>query len=455
MSSIIQYLKGFLTAERKNVLKISYGTIMGQLISMVTIPIMTRLYGAVIIGVWTILNSVAQIGYSVSDLALSNAIMIEDDENKTQTIYQVISTVSLLVSVLTGFISFAYFAFTEFPEGIYPIFLVLYIMCAVFTLQQIQICYTWLNRVGEYNVLMKNPILNNLTFAAFSIFLAILGMKRYGYFIGWLLGQAVTLLHMKRHLPKHMFTHSIEDFLYVVKKHRRFVQYQLPNNVVGTFKNQLPTLLIRSFFGTETLGYYSITVKIMTVPVGFLATAMGRVFFQHTAELKRRGEPLGEYVYRSVSDTMKIGVIPLLVILGIGDVLTNWFLGNGWEMSGVFIRIMVVQNFFLFQMNTMMGISSVLEKQNYSLISSIAQCAGFAAGMSIGKYVFDNPHTAVALMSATFVIIHCVYFSMLFRCVHIPVRRYLVFLVRNVGFIFLGAFLLRYVCVLLGFAISF
>ena len=43
----------------RNVVKISGGTILGQAISIVTLPIITRMYGAEIMGIWaTILYTV-------------------------------------------------------------------------------------------------------------------------------------------------------------------------------------------------------------------------------------------------------------------------------------------------------------------------------------------------------------------------------------------------------------
>lgn len=455
MSKLIEKVKTHISDGKKNVLKISSGTIMGQVISMIMVPIMTRIYGATIIGVWTIFDSIAKIGYSISDLALTNALMVENDEDEVLTIYQVVSTISLLISILTGILSIPYFLITGFPDGINKVFIIIYIICAVFTLQQVQICYTWLNRIGKYNVLMKNPVINNLTFGILAIIFAYFDIHQYGYFVSWLLGQSITLLHMKRNLPSQMFTFSIRDFQRVINKHKRFVQYQLPTNIVGSIKNQLPTILIRTFFGTEILGYYSMTVRVMTVPITFLASAMGKVFFQKIAEMKRKGEEIGEYVYRNVVDIMKVGIIPLILILGIGDVVTVWFLGEGWEMAGVFIRIMVVQNFFNFQMNTMTGFSSVIGKQNYALVSCIAQCLGFLVGLSIGKYVFNNVYIGVTIMSLAFVIVQCTYFSMLFKSINISVKKYLIFVLRNIGILFVGAFAIRGICMLLGVVDTF
>lgn len=82
----------------KNITKISSGTMLGQMVSFVTLPIFTRIYGAEVIGNWTLFNSVATIVNTFSDLGLSNAIMVEADEKESEKLFSVISeTVSSFV----------------------------------------------------------------------------------------------------------------------------------------------------------------------------------------------------------------------------------------------------------------------------------------------------------------------------------------------------------------------
>ena len=75
--TIIEKLK--LTNNKKSVAKISTGTIAGQIISVITLPIITRIYGAEILGLWALMNSITLIINSFSDLGLTNSLMIQSD----------------------------------------------------------------------------------------------------------------------------------------------------------------------------------------------------------------------------------------------------------------------------------------------------------------------------------------------------------------------------------------
>src|SRR5699024_7429902 len=91
-----------LSDAMKNVAKISGGTMAGQVISMITLPILTRMYGAVVIGNWALFQSIATIVNSFSDMGLTNAIMIEETEEASTRLYTVISTIILIISIITG-----------------------------------------------------------------------------------------------------------------------------------------------------------------------------------------------------------------------------------------------------------------------------------------------------------------------------------------------------------------
>ena len=87
-----------LSSGLKNIAKVSTGTILGQIISILVLPIYTRIYGASIIGDWTLFTSISVIVGTFSDLGLMNAIMIEKEE-KSVELYQVVTTIVLFFSV--------------------------------------------------------------------------------------------------------------------------------------------------------------------------------------------------------------------------------------------------------------------------------------------------------------------------------------------------------------------
>lgn len=416
-------LKKFkLSVYKKNIAKISFGTIAGHGISIVTLPIIVRVYGPGIMGIWALITSISAIINAISDLGLTNSIMVESEEDNERT-YKVITTLSAVICIIGSLLSTViYFSMTNDNMNVLAFFIIISLIS--FMLQQIQICYTWLNRNSKYNVLMKNPILHNGTYSILAIVLGVLGMATYGYFIAHIIGKFITLLSMKRNLPRIMFTYKISDFKDVLSKNKKFLYYQLPTNLIGKVKGELPVFLIRSFWGVETLGYYSISLRLLHMPTNLLSSAIGRVFFQRTSELKRQGKDIGQFVYRTMNQSMKIGLVPLILLIAFGDIITTLVLGDEWRIAGDFLRILGLLYFFIFVINSVQGLAITLDKQNYAMISIFLQAISYVISLSVGKFLFDNIYVALMLMSIMVILIRIIYYCMLCKVMEISWRKY-------------------------------
>lgn len=431
-----------LTNNKKSVAKISTGTIAGQIISVITLPIITRIYGAEILGLWALMNSITLIINSFSDLGLTNSLMIKSEE-EIEKIYKVVSTISFVISIIIGIILTYFYDFfvggTEFSR----VFFMCYLIVASFMAQQTQICYTWLNRNGNYNLLMKNPIIHNISYGILAITLGGLGFKNYGYFISYVLAQIITLLNMKLSLPKVLFTTKITDIKSVLSNSKKFLAFQTPTNILSIFQSQLPTFLIKIFWNTEILGYYSITVKVLKIPVTFLAKAIGRVFFQVTSKMKIEGKNVGEFVSRNLIKNMRIAIIPIVLLMSVGDKIIVIVLGQDWMMAGELIRILSLQYYFMFIMGTVQGLSITLDKQHFAMIANLMQIIGYIIGAIIGKFVFDDIYIAMIIMSALFILVQIVYFSALFKVMNASSSRYLINVVLSISLIVLTSLIVR------------
>lgn len=414
-----------ISENKKNVAKISAGTIIGQGVSFITLPILARIYGAQIIGTWALMQSIANIINSFSDFGLTNAIMLEENEDKMNKLYKVITTLGIIISLLVSLILFIYYSIINPPGGLNGFFIGVFMFAAIFTLQQIQVCYTWLNRKSQYKILMKNPIINNTIFGVTSIILGAVGFIKYGYFIGWILGQILTLIHMKKSLPNNFITFNKGDYKEVFSEYIKYIKYQMPTNFISNIKNQIPVIAIKALFGAEILGYYSITIKIMQIPITLLASAMGRVFFQTTSDMKRKGQEIGNFVYNNINKVTKISIIPMIIIIVFGDYAVTFFLGSEWKIAGDFMRILAFQNFFLFLMSTIQGIAVILDKQKLAMKFCVFQSIGFFIGLLVGKYAFYDVYIAIALMSAAYIICNIIYFCILFKSMNIEIKKYL------------------------------
>ena len=431
----------------QNIAKVSSGTLAGQLINIFSVPFFTRIYGAEILGVWAFLNAIFLVVNSFSDLGLKQVIMIGEktDDEYNQLVYKVISSIALVISIVSTVIILFFFLLINSSEaGLNLLFLSVYSFLAIFTLQQIQICNAWINRRANYNVLMKNPLINNFSFAFFGIVLGLLGFVSYGYFIGWLIGQLITLSHIKKHSPKGLLTFKISDFQNVIQKNLVFIKYQLPSNVLIQIKGQIPTFFIQTFFGIVYLGYFSITLKMLKVPVNLLGNAVGRIFFQEASDLSSKGKAIGMYTYNNMKTMMKFSLIPMILFVSLGSNLLVVILGEDWRTAGEMFTIISFQSYFRLLMMSVSGITALLQKQHFRMVMSISQIISICLAFTMANFIFDDIFAALIILTIGEIIINIVFFCKMFIEIDVPYYKYLQDVLINFLIIITASIVIRY-----------
>lgn len=399
--------------QMKNVAKISSGTIMGQLISIVSLPIITRIYGAEVIGAWTTVNSIATILIYLCDLGMSQAIMVEDDK-KTGDLYCIITTISAFVCLASIAVIYPYYRFV-LNQAIQVAFVsTFFVVIYTFAFRQVQTCYVWLNRKKQYNILMKNPVINYSAIAIFSIVLGMLGFKTYGYYIGTTLGQILTLLHMKRSLPGKSFCFEFRKIKQSIAEHNDFVKFQMPAQVAAQTRQQIPNLLIGSLFGNTVLGYFSVSQKLISIPINFIGQALGKVFYQTLAERNRNGENIAGFIDRNMKRSIRVAFIPMVLFSAFGDAAIVMFFGQEYAIGGVITRIMVFRACFTFISTALTGIDIVIQKQKYSMLTCVAQTVFASLAVICSYYLANDILVCTFAIVITFIVIQMMYFGKMY-----------------------------------------
>lgn len=410
-----------LSSGKLNVVKLSGGTAIGQGIAVLTIPIAARLFGATVIGDWAILYATASIVNAFSDLGLINAVMVSEDEKETKSIISLITLMGIFSATLVslGFL-FLHLTLSVEVVGVDPFFAAGYLFLIILLQQRIQLSSTWLNLHGYYKILMWNPVFTNGLFGVMSVVFGVLGFIEYGYFLALVIAQAAAVIHTKRVMPKTSLYLHFCDVKAILFKYKAFIKFQMPGVFAANVNLQLPVYLVKAFFGTEAVGYYSMTVKILQVPITFIGEAIGRVFYRKITGMPHNAEELRDYVYRNLNRLLWLAGIPMFFLVLFGDQVLNVVLGRDWEAAGVYVRILALQNMFLFIYTVFYGLPVVLHKQYAYLILNASRVGLMMfVAFPVGSYVFSDIRVALGLLSFNTIILIFIYISYLVDCIGI------------------------------------
>lgn len=423
----------------KNITKISSGTILGQVISIVSLPFITRLYGAEIIGIWTVVTSFANIVTNICDLGLSNSLMMCQD-NVIPKWYSLVVKLSNSISLICGAVISLYLVLTG-SDLAYALTIGLLSAIYAFLLRWVNVCSIILNRKKEYNILMVNSFLRFLVVAIVSIGLGALNYKSFGYYVGNVLGQLITVAHMIRYLPKFELHNKKVEYINFGKMNVNYIRYQLPASITVTLRTDLPNLLISGLFGNKMLGYFSISQKLLTIPITFLGQGLGKVFYQKTAEMRRKGQSIGKFVEKNINRGMIIALIPMTLLAAYGDAAVVLYFGTEYAIGGVICRIIVYRSLFNFVSTATQGLDIVLDKQQYVLYTCFAQTVFAVLSVLCGYYLFDNIYATTVLLVISFIAIQIGYFYFMYKYMALNAVRY----VRNAILMILAMLILSMV----------
>jgi len=398
----------------RNIIKMMTGTLSGQIISTILVPVSTRLYGVALFGNLAIFNSTSSLIIGFLGFGLSQAVMVAQTEKDAEAVYklQLFMTNILVMITIIVLISVSKW-FKIFDLGIEYNISILLLGFFIILCNLSNMTYAWLNRKGLFNVLLFNPMIMPLVNNIVIIILSFTSLKLYGLLIGSVLAQLATNIHMRKYV-KMNYKLDVKDIREIISKNKDFILFQYPAGFINNLVGQLPTQILYHSFGNTILGYYSMAIRLVNIPSGLISSSLSRVYIKEASELERDmiGTATG-YTLRITKIVMLLFLIPTVIIIFFGDWGVPFVLGEDWANSVVYLKIMMCWNLFAIGVNSTSGFSSVIHQQKSSMFVSIVKLIIFPVALYGAVYTFRLPVITVAVYAVSYSIINILYYNFL------------------------------------------
>jgi lipopolysaccharide exporter len=388
----------------KNVFKISSGTILSQVIAMATMPILTRLFGAQAFGVSGLFYSTAIIFGDIAALRYELAILLPKEDDKAKSLF----CLSVLIIFLTTVVLFLFI--TLFKENILVIFnlqelgdLIFLIPLMSFLIGLIAVLNRWFSRKKQFSKLGITQVVLKTTAQGSAIFAGTLGAingiflvlsKIFGYVCSCCFLGFRFLKKIRKKTGKLCDFKQIKE---VAVRYKDFPKYNAWTSLLNTVSRQSPVILLGYFFTKEIVGFYSLGMQVLNLPMVFIGNAIGHVFFQRAAHLKHGGN-LKEFYINIFKQLMSFGIFPFIILFFFGKNLFSFIFGSQWIEAGRYIQYLSLWIFLMFLTTPVNNLFSIFEKQNINLYRNIVFIILRIISLVIGG-IFQNPLLAIILYS--------------------------------------------------------
>jgi O-antigen/teichoic acid export membrane protein len=408
-----------------NVLKLVSGTTLAQAITILTAPIISRLFDPQAFGVLNVFTSLIGIVSVVICLRYEYAIMLPEDDTDAINIFALCLIIAFGISATVGVVIliFGYPLVNLLRSPNFYSFLWL-IPIALLIQGFFAALNYWNSRTKHFGRLSIARVSASITTSALPIGLAfIVNTNAASLVFSYLAGTFIFASVLGAQVLKEngaLFIRSIQSsrMLANLKRYRKFPLVDSWSSFINNLSWQLPSLMLLYFFSETVVGYYSLSNRMILLPMTLLGSALAQVFYQRTAELRSNPEKLSKSVELVFRRLVAIGLFPAVVLGIAGPELFRIIFGANWLEAGRYAQILSPWMFILFISSPLSILFATLERQELALIvNSIILCTRIAA-LVIGGLT-HNIYLTLIIWSGTGVLVYAGLALWLFKLTYV------------------------------------
>lgn len=394
-----------------DILKLVSGTAFAQILGILAMPFLTRLYEPEAFGTLAIFTSITGILGVIVCMRYELAIMLPESDEEAANLL----AVSLLFAVLMALliIPLVWLGGTTLLDwlntpqlGTY-----LWLVPPMVLLSGIFLTLNyWNTRTKHFGRLSIVRVNQSLAVTATKLGLGFAGLASGGAMIGATIGgQALATTVLGGQIwrdDRKIFWRSMRwhEMIMEMKRYRKFPLYDTWSALLNTASWQLPTLMLASLFSSTVVGYYALGFRMLQLPMSFIGSSISQVFFQRASEAYLQGR-LSTVVERTFRYLVIIGLFPMLMLAFIGRDVFVVIFGISWAEAGVYTQILSIWAFVWFISSPLSTVLSVLEQQDLLLKWNVVNFTTRLVSLSAGG-MLQNPRIAILLFASSGVIVY-------------------------------------------------
>lgn len=413
MKDYLNWKKLIKNKSLKNVMMLTSGTVLSQVLPIVFFPILSRIYSPSDYGILGLFMSISMLLMVVSNLQLNYAILIPKEDKEALKVLMTglhligfFTAISLLVVLLLGGFISKLLSSPSLKNWLYLI-----PVTVLFTGANTQLS-AWFNRTGQFKVISTSRVATSVFTILFSLGLSFLINGPGGLVISYLVGNLISFsMLVYSYKRTHIFyLMPLAELKSTLNVHRNFPLYTLPTELISNFAQQLPMFIFSMYSGVQSVGWFSRSRQILGVPINYISGSISEVYKQKASEAFRTNpSALRPLFLKTFSYLFAFSIIPFAVIGLLSPSLFAFFFGENWRQAGVFTQCLVLMYFFKFVISPLTFNFYLFNKQRLDLILHIIIIILTAASLYIGFSFYRIDTYALILFSISYSFIYLVY----------------------------------------------
>ena len=373
------------------------GTLLGTVFTAIYQVAQTWIYTPESIGVYTFLTTVPLMFIAVPSLRYDIAIVVEKDERKAMALVKLSAILALVTSLLVTlfYAGYIWFFCQEYRQYLYVL---PFAFLIVFGYGINNLLNAYNNRCDDYGMISRKFVVRSavqrlgmvaagviVVYLAKLESLSVLAMivpYSLGLFVG-IRNQASTLLARKEELR----SVTAAEMKEAAKLHKNQPLFSAPALFVNSFSYSSITLIIEKLYDTTVIAYYSISNRVLGMPISLVSGNVAKVFIADAAKEYAQTGGFRRAFKKSFGFLLALAIPMFVGIYFLAPPVCGWLLGDGWEVAGEYIKIMGMMFAFRLVGTALSQVLTVCNKQIVELYVNFGLLAAAAISGLVAWYL--------------------------------------------------------------------
>jgi len=351
----------------KNILTLMSGTVLAQAIPIAISPILTRLYTPQDFGIFALYIAIVSFISIIVTARYELAIVLpKEDENA-------INILALSIVINFAIVIFLFLLIFFFKEFLLELLnarkignLVYLIPISILVAGLYQSFNYWSNRQAYFKNMASAQIAQSLTIGTTQPLFGYISIGS-GLILGNFIGRVVSFFILLKEFTikdkKHLNSINKNIMLQMLIKYKDFPLINSLHAFSDVVRSSGVIMLISSFFGTTTVGLYSLALRVLQVPVAIIGSALGQVLYQKFVNIYNSEEDLYRYVKEIVVKLILVAMPIFITLYIFAPDLFAFVFGEEWRVAGEYSKILVPYLFMNFILSPISQLPIILHKQ--------------------------------------------------------------------------------------------
>lgn len=414
----MQWIKRGKSDYVSNIITLFSGTLLSQIIMLLSTPFLTRIYSPEELGIYYIILSYTLIFIPIINGRLDLGIVNASTERESfiLVLISLIISISLIPIILV--ISIIGISSNEAIISNY-VYIYLIIMTIILLNSFINILNGLNNRIDNYKILAKVAFWRSLTKSIIQIAVGIFKPAAIILLLGNMISDLIIVyLFLKnKNFAKIVISLKITKFEIkeVFLKNKNYLLFSSPAILFNTLSYSLIIIFIGLQYSTNDAAFYSLALTLLVAPLTLIASNVGKVFLSHA---KKENELTGNFqkIFLKTSKYLCLFSFLLFLILYlVAEPFFEIFLGEEWFKSGEFIKILAPMFMFRLIASSMSLSMIIASKQHIEFLFQLL----FLISLSAVLFITINTHLHIEgflmLISISYSIVYIIWFLFMYK----------------------------------------